>query len=117
MKRKLQRPAETLAWNTEVTENVQPPEVPQKHYFGPAQFYCVETICASCGVIIGWDKFAKSESPTKILNFLNKMYPTEDTRPDYIWRGAPSANGCGCLVSAQPLRNWQMCSHQLENKI
>jgi hypothetical protein len=89
MKRKLQRPAETLAWNTEVTENVQPhdeeaPEVPRKHYFGPAQFYCVETICAPCGVIIGWDKFAKSESPTKILNFLNKMYPTEDTRPDYI---------------------------------
>ena len=86
IKRKLQRPAENLEWNAEITENVQPeaPEVPWKHYFGPAWFYCVETIYAPCGVVIGWDKFAKSESPTKILNFLNKIYPTENTWPDYI---------------------------------
>ena len=64
IKRKLQRPAENLEWQAEITENAQPhnqeaPEVPQKHYFGPAQFHCVETICAPCGVVIGWDKFCK----------------------------------------------------------
>ena len=78
-----------MEWHTETRENVQPhdqeaPEVPQKHYFGPARFYCVENICAPCGVVIGWDKFAKAESPTKILNFLNNIYPVEDTWPDYI---------------------------------
>ena len=41
IKRKLQRPAENLEWHTETRENVQPhdqeaPEVPRKHYFGPA---------------------------------------------------------------------------------
>jgi len=89
MRRKLQRPDENLEWNPQTTQNVQPhdqeaPEVPRKHFFGPARFYCVETICAPCGVVIGWDKFAKSESPTKIINFLTKMYPTENTQPDYI---------------------------------
>jgi len=89
IKRKLQRPAENAEWNPAVIETVQPhdeeaTETACKHYFGPAQFYCVETICAPCGVVIGWDKFAKSESPTKILNFLNAMYPTQDSRPDYI---------------------------------
>ena len=38
---KLQRPAENLEWQAEIMENGQPhdqeaPEVPQKHYFGPA---------------------------------------------------------------------------------
>ena len=41
IKRKLQRPAKNLEWQAEITENAQPhdqeaPEVPQKHYFGPA---------------------------------------------------------------------------------
>jgi hypothetical protein len=89
IKRKLQRPAENLEWNPATIETVQPhdeeaPEIVHKHYFGPARFYCIETICAPCGVVIGWDKFAKSESPTKILRFLNNMYPTENSRPDYI---------------------------------
>ena len=53
-------------------ETVQPhdeeaQEMAHKHYFGSAQYYCVETICAPCGVVIGWEKFAKSESPTKIF--------------------------------------------------
>ena len=48
-------------------------------------FYtCVETICAPCDVVIAWAKFANSESPTNILNFLESVYPTEDSRPDYI---------------------------------
>ena len=44
----------------------------------------LETICASCGVVIVWTKFAKSESPTKILKFRADTYPDEATRPDYI---------------------------------
>ena len=48
------------------------PEAQPKNYFSPAQFYCVETMCALdlCGVVIAWTKFAKSESETKILNSL-----------------------------------------------
>ena len=85
----MQRPAENLEWNPAIVENVQPhdqeaPEIARKYYFGSAWFYCVETICAPCGVVIGWNKFAKSESPTKILQFLNNMYSTENSQPDYI---------------------------------
>lgn len=55
-----------------------------KHYFSPNHFYCVETICAPCGVVIAWTKFAKSESPTNILNWLASVYPNIESRPDYI---------------------------------
>jgi hypothetical protein len=70
----LNRPNENLDWNGERLTNEQPhdeeaPEVPRKNYFSPSHFYCVETICAPCGVVIAWTKFAKSESPTNILNF------------------------------------------------
>jgi hypothetical protein len=54
------------------------------HYFQPGRFYCVETICAPCGVVIAWAKFAKAESPTNILAFLESVYPTEASRPDYV---------------------------------
>ena len=47
-------------------------------------FYCVETICAPCGVVIAWTKFAKAESPTNILHFLATVYPTPELRPSYI---------------------------------
>jgi hypothetical protein len=58
---------------------------PQRtNYFSPPKFYCVETLCAPCGVVIAWAKFAKSESPTKILNFLETVFPEEDSRPDFV---------------------------------
>ena len=44
----------------------------------------VETICAPCGAVIAWTKFDKSESETQILKFLVSVYPTEESRPDYI---------------------------------
>jgi hypothetical protein len=44
----------------------------------------VETICAPCGVVIAWTKFARSESPTNILQFLEDVYQDEASRPDYI---------------------------------
>jgi hypothetical protein len=53
-------------------------------YFSPNQFYCVEIMCAPCGVVIAWAKFAKAESPTKILQFLETIFPTADSRPDYV---------------------------------
>jgi hypothetical protein len=55
-----------------------------KTYFQASRFYCVETICAPCGVVIAWAKFAKSESPTNILAFLESVFPTEESRPDYV---------------------------------
>lgn len=59
-------------------------EVQRKTYFSPSRFYCVETICTPCGVVIAWAKFPKSESPTNILAFLESVFPTEESRPDYI---------------------------------
>ena len=59
-------------------------ELQWKTYFSPSRFYCVETICAPCGVVIAWAKFPKSESPTNILAFLESVFPTEESRPDYI---------------------------------
>ena len=44
----------------------------------------VETLCAPCGVVVAWTKFAKAESPTNILQFLHTVYPTEESRPAYI---------------------------------
>ena len=43
-----------------------------------------ETITAPCAVVIAWAKFPKSESPTNILNFLESVYPTAESHPDYI---------------------------------
>ena len=85
----LQRQGENLPWQTTTRSNTQPHDEPpterqRKNYFGPARFYCVETICAPCGVVIAWAKFAKSESPTNILEFLQSVFPTEESRPDYI---------------------------------
>ena len=60
------------------------PEVEHKNYFTAHRFYCVETICALYGVVIAWAKFAKAESPTNILRFLETVYPTEESQPNYI---------------------------------
>ena len=76
---------ENLAWNPrndhEHKPNDQPAPEPRKskHYFGPATFYC-----APCGVVVAWAKFAKSESESNILAFLNQVYPSIESRPDYI---------------------------------
>ena len=89
-KRMLNRNQENLPWNERDGHEHQPHDQPApeprrfKHFFGPATFYCVETICAPCGVVIAWAKFAKSESESNILAFLNQVYPLLDSRPDYI---------------------------------
>jgi hypothetical protein len=88
-RRIVRRPDERLPWEPVVQPNTQPhdeamPERQYSNYFTPRRFYCVETICAPCGVVIAWAKFANAESPTNILNFLASVYPTEESRPDYI---------------------------------
>ena len=88
-RRMLRRPGENLVWQPATESNVQPhdedmPEVQYSNYFTPRRFYCIETICAPCGVVIAWTKFAKSESPTNILDFLKTVYPTKESRPTYI---------------------------------
>ena len=88
-RRQFQRPGENLPWQPAAHVNLQPhdestPERHRKNYFTPSRFYCVETLCAPCGTIIAWAKFAKAESPTNILDFLETVYPTEESRPAYI---------------------------------
>jgi hypothetical protein len=104
VKRILRRPGETLPWQPNIQRNLQlhdqdVPEVQKKNYFSPNRFYCVETICAPCGTVIAWAKFAKSESPTHILDFLARVYPTEESRPDYICIDK------ACLVLRTSIRN------------
>ena len=89
-KRMLNRQQENLEWNPKHEHEYQPHDQPPaelkktKHYFGPATFYCVETICFPCGVVEAWAKFARSESDPNILAFINKVYPTKESCPDYI---------------------------------
>ena len=87
----LQHPGEQHAWQHSPRSAIQyphdedaPENVQRKHYFSPNQFYCIKTICAPCGIVIAWTKFAKAESPTNILNFLQDIFPTEESHPDYI---------------------------------
>lgn len=87
--RALQRPGENVEWLNPVQQNSHPhdqpvPENHKAHYFSPSRFYCVETLCAPCGVVIAWAKFAKAESPTNILAFLEAVYPTPESHPSYI---------------------------------
>jgi hypothetical protein len=56
----------------------------RKNYFGPARYYCVETAVAPCGVVLAWANFAKSESPTHILQFLQSVFPEPQDKPNYV---------------------------------
>jgi hypothetical protein len=93
-RRALRRPDETWPWMPAAVQNAQPHdnieeierevETGRNNPFIPPRYYCVETICAPCGVVVAWATFAKSESPTNILGFLEKVYPTEVERPAYV---------------------------------
>jgi hypothetical protein len=102
---------EHLPWLPRINRQVQlhdddeaAPENPKDNYFVAPRFYCVETICAPCGVVIAWAKFAKSESQTKILQFLESVYPTADVRPNYICID----KGCAVLRTAISNGSWQI---------
>jgi hypothetical protein len=108
-RRMLRRPGESLPWQAAAQPNTQRhdeemPEVQRSNYFTPRRFYCVETICAPCGVVIAWAKFANAESPSNILHFLETVYPTEESRPAYICIDK------ACLVLRHSITNnsWNM---------
>ena len=81
---------ENLVWNPRGDHEHQPHDEPapdprrSKKFFGPATFYCVETVCAPCGVVVAWAKFSKSESESNTLAFLNQVYPSMDSHPLYM---------------------------------
>jgi hypothetical protein len=81
---------ECLPWLPQVHCQVQPhdaaaaPQNKKDNYFGAPRFYCVETICAPCGAVIAWTLFDKAESETRILEFLEAVYPTPDLQPNYV---------------------------------
>ncbi|KAF8982923.1 hypothetical protein BDQ17DRAFT_1394010 [Cyathus striatus] len=60
------------------------PQEPDNYFVAP-RFYCVETICAPCGVVIAWTKFAKSEGACQIVEFLENVYPMQETRSSYVY--------------------------------
>jgi hypothetical protein len=86
----VRRADETMPWMPTVNQAQQPHDAEvvaerrNKELFTPPRIYCVETICAPCGVVIAWAKFTNAESPTNILNFLEHVYPTEESRPAYV---------------------------------
>jgi len=106
-RRMLRNPAENLPWIPARESYSQPhdelvPDPQRGHYFTPSRTYCIETICAPCGTVIAWATFAKSESPTNILEFLESVYPTEESRPDYICID----KACLVLRTAVANRSW-----------
>ena len=92
IRRIIKRPGEVLPWQQRRnrTSQNQPHDEDhseaelRRHYFSPNRFYCVETVCAPCGIVIGWTLFDRSESESKILNWLEELYPEEEDRPSYI---------------------------------
>jgi hypothetical protein len=88
----ISRPTEGLPWLNPADrvnlahDRVQPDEEDdtRKHYFGPSKYYCVEIACAPCGTVIAWTKFDRSESPNKILKFLEDIFSTPESRPSFI---------------------------------
>ena len=105
-RRALRQPDETWPWMSQSNNNSQPHDEDQggqriRNYFTPPRFYCVETICAPCGVVVAWAKFAKSESPANIMSFLEKVYPTADSRPDYVCIDKACLVLRSCLVNGK----------------
>ena len=101
---------EHLDWLPAVNHQPQPhDEEPtsnsrRDNYFVAPRFYCVETICAPCGVVIAWTKFARAESPTNILNFLESVYPTAELRPNYVCID----KACMLLRTEMSNRSWDV---------
>jgi hypothetical protein len=120
VRRMLQHPGENYEWQPKAKgpnpqrhddPNTDPP-LPS-NLFSPSRFYCVETVCAPCGVVIAWTKFDRSESPTNILNFLESVFPTEESRPDYICID----KACQVLATAVANGSWESGHLEKDNSI
>ena len=113
MRRMLRQAGENVPWQPRTERVPQPhdepaPDIPMsKNYFSARRFYCVETICTPCGAVIAWTKFDKSESPTQILNFLESVYPTEESRPDYVCIDKACAVLHTCITNGSWERDWK----------
>jgi CxC5 like cysteine cluster associated with KDZ transposases/CxC6 like cysteine cluster associated with KDZ transposases len=110
-KRAIRRSDDSWPWMETNQQNTQPHDEDtdtrrDRDAFVPSRIYCVETICAPCGVVVAWAKFAKAESPTNILQFLDHVYPVDESRPDYICIDK------ACLVLRSSIANgsWQRWS-------
>ncbi|KAF8982442.1 hypothetical protein BDQ17DRAFT_1394061 [Cyathus striatus] len=88
------QPHDVLAGHAQESDN----------YFVAPRFYCVETLCAPCGVVIAWTKFAKSEGASQIMDFLEDIYPTPESRPSYVCID----KACVVLKHLIRSRNWNM---------
>ena len=102
---------EGVAWlpvfNRRTEQHRDEPALPQNikdNYFVAPRFYCVETICAPCCVVIAWTKFDKSESPTQILNFSNSVYPTQELQLNYIC----TDKACQVLCTSISNGSWEI---------
>ncbi|TFK38982.1 hypothetical protein BDQ12DRAFT_698368 [Crucibulum laeve] len=87
-------------------DETQAPNQQHTNYFIAPWFYCVETICAPCGVVIAWTKFAKAESSTNILKFLDSVYPIPDLQPNYVCIN----KACLLLCTAVQHGVWDWCN-------
>ena len=103
-------------WMPEMQNNQQPHDEEvadnqgRRDHFMPSRTYCVETICAPCGVVVAWAKFHRAESPTNILNLLEQVYPTEDSRPDYICIDKACLVMRTCLANGSWRQTWSRTS-------
>ncbi len=59
---------------------------------------------APCGVVLAWTLFDKSEGPNKILNFLEEVFPTKDSKPDYVCID----KACAVLRTAVTSHHWRL---------
>jgi hypothetical protein len=55
-----------------------------QHTWQYRHVHCVETVTRPCGCIIAWSKFPTSESPTNIVQMLEQIFPSVESRPSYF---------------------------------
>lgn len=82
------------------------------HRFRARKTYCIQTLQHACGVPISWMKMYSSESPTQVMAFLRRTFPTANSRPSYIFYD----NACTILahvVTQLRLRSWLQTSRFL----
>ncbi|KAF9500236.1 hypothetical protein BDN71DRAFT_1480263 [Pleurotus eryngii] len=65
----------------------------------------METICAPCGVVLAWCKFAKAEGVAKILKFLEDVYSDSASHSSYI----AIDKGCALLKHIVRQGHWLAC--------
>lgn len=112
VRRMLQRPNENMPWQMPSNRRPHQPHddddddsiiIKKDNYFSPSRFYCVEIICKPCGCVVAWKLFDKSESPTKILKFMDSVYPSVELRPNYVCID----KGCKVLRTSIANDSWE----------